>query len=87
MENFIFYAALFQIMIDANLQYSMEWGFFNPGISQLKIGANPNMNITPLKWDVNWTYIKRSEDVYWTSYVRSIYVLCQGGTWTQILCV
>ena len=29
--------------------------------------------------DVNWTYIRRSEDVqdvFWTSYVHSIYVLC-----------
>ena len=29
--------------------------------------------------DLNWTYIRRSEDVlgvFWTSYVRSIYVLC-----------
>ena len=32
--------------------------------------------------DVNWTYIRRSEDVldvFWTSYVRSIYVLCLRG--------
>ena len=33
--------------------------------------------------DVNWTYIRRSEDIqdiFWTFYVRSIYVLClQGG--------
>ena len=37
------------------LIFSTAWNgvFFNPGISQLKIGANPNMNITPLKWDVN----------------------------------
>ena len=30
--------------------------------------------------DVNSTYIRRSEgvlDVFWTSYVRSIYVLCR----------
>ena len=29
-------------------------------------------------------YIKRSEDVldvYWTSYVRSMYVLCPGAIW------
>ena len=40
-----------------------------------------------LKWsqqtqDVNQTYIRRSEDVldvFWTSYVRSIYVLCLLG--------
>ena len=37
---------------------------------------------TPWAQDVNWTYIRRSEDileVFWTSYVRSIYVLCSGG--------
>ena len=30
---------------------------------------------------LNWTYIRHSEDaqeVFWMSYVRSIYVLCQG---------
>ena len=34
--------------------------------------------ISPQTQDVNWTYIRRSEDVqdvFWTSYVRSIYVL------------
>ena len=37
---------------------------------------------TPWAQDVNWTYIRRSEDileVFWASYVRSIYVLCSGG--------
>ena len=37
---------------------------------------------TPQTQDVNWTYIRRSEDVldvFWTSYVRSIYVLCLWG--------
>ena len=38
---------------------------------------------TPLSTqDVNWTYIRRSEgvqDVFWTSYVRSIYVFCLLG--------
>ena len=36
-------------------------------------------HISPKTQDVNWTYIRRSEnvqDVIWTSYVRSIYVLC-----------
>ena len=36
---------------------------------------------TPRTQDANWTYIRRSEDFkdsFWTSYVRSIYVLCQG---------
>ena len=46
-------------------------------------------DITKLRWllsqstqDVNWTHIGRSEDVldvFWTSYVRSIYVLCRLG--------
>ena len=36
---------------------------------------------TPWTQDVNWTYVRHSEDVlhvFWTSYVRSIYVLCPG---------
>ena len=36
----------------------------------------------PVDTDVNWTYIRRSEavqDVFWTSYVRWIYVLCLLG--------
>ena len=38
--------------------------------------------VTPWAQDVNWTYIKRSEDaqgVFWKSYVRSIYVVCPRG--------
>ena len=38
--------------------------------------------VTPWTQDVNRTYIRRSEDVqdvFWTSYVRSIYVLCPGA--------
>ena len=37
---------------------------------------------TPWTQYVNWTYIRRSEDVldvFWTSYIRSIYVLCPEG--------
>ena len=36
---------------------------------------------SPSIQDVNWTYVRRSEevqDVFRTSYVRSIYVLCPG---------
>ena len=39
-------------------------------------------NQAPYTQDVNWMYIRRSEDVlgvFWTSYVRSIYVLCLRG--------
>ena len=32
--------------------------------------------LSPQTQDVNWTYIRRSEDVFWMSYVRSIYALC-----------
>ena len=35
------------------------------------------MSLLPRRHDVNWTYIRRSEEVlhvFWTSYVRSIYV-------------
>ena len=38
--------------------------------------------------DVNLTYIRRSEDVldvFWTSYVRSIYVLCLLGTYRNLI--
>ena len=37
---------------------------------------------TPWTQGVNWTYIRPSEDVqdvFWSSYIRSIYVLCPGG--------
>ena len=36
--------------------------------------------------DVNWMYTRRSEDalnVFWTSYVRSIYALWLGGSLEQ----
>ena len=38
--------------------------------------------LTPWAQDVNWTYVRLSEDVldiFWTSYIHSIYVLCPGG--------
>ena len=37
-----------------------------------------NLPTTPWAQDVNWTYMRRSEDVqdfFWASYVRSIYVV------------
>ena len=37
---------------------------------------------TPWTQDVNWTYLRRSEeveDVVWTSCVRPVSVLCPGG--------
>ena len=42
----------------------------------------------PSTQDVNWTYIRRLEDVQdvlWRSYVRSIYVLCLLGLGNYIL--
>ena len=36
----------------------------------------------PWTQEVNWTYMRRSEDlqsVFWTSYVRLIYIMCPGG--------
>ena len=42
-----------------------------------------HLSSTPWFQDVNWTYIRRSEDVQgmpWTSYVRSIYVLRLRGS-------
>ena len=44
--------------------------------------------ISPWTQDVNWTYIRRSEDtldVFWTSYIRLIYILCPGGLQNLIL--
>ena len=41
---------------------------------------------TPWTQDVDWQYIRRSEDVknvFWASYVRPIYILCPGGNFTQ----
>ena len=38
--------------------------------------------ITRWRQDVNWTYIRRSEDIldiFWMPYIRSICVLCPGG--------
>ena len=43
------------------------------------IQYNASLTITPQTQDVSWTYIRRSEDVpdvFWTSYIRSIYVQC-----------
>ena len=42
------------------------------------------LSLATTSWaqDVNWKYIRRSEEaqgVFWTSYVRSIYILCSGG--------
>ena len=48
-------------------------------------GNKESMNkffVTPKTKDVKLTYIRRSAvvlDVFWTSYVRSIYVLCLRG--------
>ena len=42
------------------------------------------LKASPLTQDVNWTYIRRLEDVqdvFWTSHVRSVYVLCLRGYW------
>ena len=42
---------------------------------------------TPQTQDVNWTYIRRSDDVldvFWTSYVHTIYVLCLQGRIPEI---
>ena len=41
---------------------------------------------TPWTQDINWTYKRPSEDVlnfFWTSYVDSIYILCQSGDWAS----
>ena len=43
---------------------------------------------TPSTQDINWTYLRRSEDVqnvFWTSYARSIYVLYPEDSYQQSL--
>ena len=52
---------------------------FSPG----KVLPLKHFIFTLRTWDVNWTFTRRSEDVLavcLTSYVRSIYVLCLGGS-------
>ena len=47
-----------------------------------KIQPDSEHMTSPETQDVNWTYIRRSEDVqdaFWKFYVRSIYVLCLLG--------
>ena len=49
------------------------------GYCQLK---KCSFGILPWTRDVKWTYIKQLEDaqdIFLTSYVRSVYVLCPGG--------
>ena len=47
----------------------------------------PSHQLSPLIQDVNWRYIRRSEvsNVFWTLYVRSIYVLCLRGIFANKL--
>ena len=43
-----------------------------------------SLPLTSWTQDVKWTYMRRLEDVlevFWTSYVRSAYVLCPVGKW------
>ena len=43
--------------------------------------------LTSQTQDVNWTHIRRSEDVsdvFWTSYVLSVYVLCLRGDFRKV---
>ena len=49
-----------------------------PGLSLNLNNQFFNTTIFPWTQNVNYTYIKRSEEV-WTSYVPLIYVLCLGG--------
>ena len=66
--------------------------FFTPHYSAQKFTTTKTFTLsniydeafcgTPWTQDENWTYIRRSEGiqcVFWTSYVRSIYVLYPGG--------
>ena len=52
-------------------------------LSIIPILVSKILDQTPLTQDVNWMHIRRSEDiqnVFWTSYVRSIYTLCLRGS-------
>ena len=42
--------------------------------------------LSPWTQDENWTYIRRSDvqNIFWTSYVRSIYVLCLWDRYTSL---
>ena len=45
---------------------------------------------TPWTQDLNWTYMRYLEyvqDVSWTSYIRSIYFMCPGGTFNFFVLV
>ena len=71
-----FIAAIYCIAWHICKKYFLKWFFFHFNDLLFKIYKPP--------WtqDVNWTYIRRSEDiqdVLWLSYVRSIYLLCPGG--------
>ena len=57
---------------------------FVPNLLQ-SLGSNNSSS--PKTQDVNWTHIggsKDVKDVYWTSYVCSVYLLCQGARRTFI---
>ena len=56
--------------------YVLKWKQPVPDKSTL------NSADSPWTQGINWTYIRRSEDVldvFWTCYVRSIYVMCLRG--------
>ena len=51
--------------------------------NQIRLLLNYHLYIYPTQsQDINWTNIRRSKDVqnvFWTSYIRSTYVLCLRG--------
>ena len=80
-----------------NMKLSKVWANQNPsknmnyfGRSWFRITApkmlifEDSLPLTSWTQDVKWTYKRRLEDVlevFWTSYVRSVYVLCPVGKW------
>ena len=72
----IFLNLLFSKGMPRDLQNVWIWFFF-----QLKNSENMTTNLLDYpswKQDINWKYIRHSEaaqDVFWESYVPSIYVL------------
>ena len=84
----------FEILADFSLKRKLFWhsNFFIFFVFNLLVGC-PTVNIwflIHILWtqNVNWTYMRSSKDVldiFWTSYVRSIYVLCSGDSPCQVI--
>ena len=73
-----------QILVFFQVRWKLQWGHYLQLISEIfSLSAQiPVVLGSPWTQDVNWKYTRRSEDVqdiFWTSYVRWIYVLWPGA--------